>query len=417
MQMVYDVYTGRHMNPRCLFALFALPACVVGSNDPPQPETGDVSSIELAAPLRKQRYTIIRDAARANGLGNAYLLAGIANTETNLAMCWSEATWACQGPPSSDCGGGPIIAGSADGPCSAQQGGLGMFQFDAGTYAQTIGKYGQDVLTIAGQTTDAIDYVTWMVKVSAYTTDAETDAKARAWIDRFDPSNAALRDQWIKTVLRYYNGCQPGWSCWSPRYQTYAEGYQRAIDEVGGLGFWAGGGTRCGNSPTVVGEIDRKYRALGACASLLGAPVSEELATPDGVGRYSVFEHGSIYWAPATGAFEVHGLIRDAWAALGWEAGVVGYPLSDETATPDGIGRYNVFARGSIYWSPQTGAFAVSGRIRDAWAETGWEAGALGYPISNEYAVTGGRRSDFQHGSITWTATSDTTTVTMGEMP
>ena len=292
-----------------------------------------------------------------------------------------------------------------------------MFQFDAGTYAQTIGKYGQDVLTIAGQTTDAIDYVTWMVKVSAYTTDAETDAKARAWIDRFDPNNAALRDQWIKTVLRYYNGCQPGWSCWAPRYQTYSEGYDRAISEAGGLEFWAHAGTRCGNSPLVAGEIDRKYRTLGGCTSVLGIPISEELATPDGVGRYSVFERGSIYWTPATGASEVHGAIRDAWAALGWETGSLGYPITDETTAPDGAGRYNVFERGSIYWSPQTGAFAVLGRIRDAWAKTGWEAGPLGYPTSNEYAITGGRRSDFQHGSITWTAATDTTTVTMGDTP
>jgi uncharacterized protein with LGFP repeats len=27
----------------------------------------------------------------------------------------------------------------------------------------------------------------------------------------------------------------------------------------------------------------------------------------------------------------VHGAIRDKWAALGWERGVAGYPLTDET--------------------------------------------------------------------------------------
>ena len=33
-------------------------------------------------------------------------------------------------------------------------------------------------------------------------------------IERYllDINNATLRDQWIKTVLRYYNGCQPTWS-------------------------------------------------------------------------------------------------------------------------------------------------------------------------------------------------------------
>jgi hypothetical protein len=286
-----------------------------------------------------------------------------------------------------------------------------MFQFDAGTYTDTLNKYGQDVLTIAGQTSDAIDYATWMVKISVYTTDAETDAKARAWINRFDPNNAALRDQWIKTVVRYYNGCQPSWSCWGPRYQTYSEGYQLAIDEPGGLGFW-NRGTRCGSSPPVVGEIEKKYLAMGGCSSVLGAPTAAEVVTPDSVGRYSVFATGSIYWTPDLGAHEVHGLIRDAWATLGWEAGALGYPTSDESATPDGIGRYNVFQHGSIYWTPQTGAHEVRGRIRDAWAAAGWESGVLGYPTSNEYAVTGGRRSDFQHGFITWTASTDQTSTT-----
>ncbi len=249
-----------------------------------------------------------------------------------------------------------MIAGAADGPCSDEQGGLGMFQFDAGTYADTIGRYGGDVLTVAGQTSHAIDYAVWMVKMSAYTTDAETDDKARAWIDRFDPGDPVLVDQWISTVVRYYNGCQPGWSCWSARYRTYSDGFRLAIDEPGGLAFWTAG-TRCGGSPPVIGEIEKKYLALGGCGSLLGAPTTGEQGTPDGVGRYSVFEQGSIYWTPALGAHEVHG------------------------------------------------------RIRDAWAQAGWEAGALGYPVSDEYAVTGGRRSDFEHGWITWDATTNETSI------
>jgi hypothetical protein len=289
-----------------------------------------------------------------------------------------------------------------------------MFQFDSGTFADTLNTYSADVLTVAGQTSHAIDYATNMVKISDYTTDAETDDKARAWLNRFDPANAQLVDQWISTVVRYYNGCQPGWSCWSSRYQTYSDGFHLAISEPGGVGFWsAGGGTRCGSSPAVVGEIEKKYNALGGCTSVLGVPVMAEAGTPDGAGRYSVFDKGSIYWTQATGAFEVHGVIRDAWAQLGWEAGLLGYPISDETGTPDGVGRYNVFQNGSIYWTPQTAAYEVGGRIRDAWAAVGWEAGELGYPTSNEYAVSGGRRSDFQHGSITWTQASDTTAVTL----
>jgi LGFP repeat-containing protein len=408
--MVYDLYTNASMNRLSALILIAASSCTLGDSSERPPS--EASS--LGPDGRVARYTAIREAARTHGVPTGYLLAGIANDETGLAMCWSEATWACQGPNSPDCNNGPVIAGAADGPCKAQQGGLGMFQFDAGTYSDTIAKYGPDVLTVAGQISHAVDYAVWMVKVSAYTTDAETDDKARAWIARFDPNNPTLVDQWIKTVVRYYNGCPPGAGCWASRYQTYSDGYHLAIDEPGGAGFWsATAGTRCGNSPAVVGQIEAKYNALGGCNSILGVPVSEERGAPDGQGRYSVFDKGSIYWSARTGAFEVHGTIRDEWSNVGWEAGVLGYPITDETGAPDGVGRYNVFERGSIYWTPQTGAHEVHGRIRDAWRDAGWEAGKLGYPIADEVAVTGGRRSDFQHGSITWDSTTDKTTVTL----
>ncbi len=375
--------------------------------------SGDHTELDTLAAVNKQpRYVAIKNASAARGFRNGSLLAGIANDETGLAHCWSEATWACQGQGTPDCGGGPIIAGSADGPCANQQGGLGMFQFDAGTYSQTIAKYGNRILPVDGQIAAAIDYSVWMVKISAYTTNAETDAKARAWLDNYDPNNAALRDQWIKTVVRYYNGCQPSWSCWSPRYKTYSDGYFAAINDPGGLGFWRAVGTSCNGSPATVGKIDEKYRALGGCGSFLGKPITAETVAPDGVGRYSVFENGSIYWTPDTGAFEVHGVIRDKWKELGWEAGFVGYPITDETPTPDGVGRFNVFQGASIYWSPSTGAHEVHGTILDKYKEVGWEAGALGYPTSDEYSVSGGRRSDFEHGFITWDAQTNTATVT-----
>jgi hypothetical protein len=168
---------------------------------------------------------------------------------------------------------------------------------------------------------------------------------------------------------------------------------------------------RCGAGRTV-GEIDKKYQALGGCGGFLGTALTDERTTPDGVGKYNVFVGGSIYWSPSTGAFEVHGAIRDKWRDLNWEAGPLGYPLSNETKTPDGIGRFSVFQHGSIYWKPQTGAHEVRGAIRDKYMQTGWEAGPLGYPVSDEYDAAGKRRSDFEHGYITWDASSNTATVT-----
>ncbi|MDL9980029.1 LGFP repeat-containing protein [Microbacterium sp. ASV49] len=87
----------------------------------------------------------------------------------------------------------------------------------------------------------------------------------------------------------------------------------------------------------------------------------------------------------SAGAFEVHGEIGVHYRALGGSGSVLGYPTTDETGTPDGIGRYNHFQAGSIYWTPGTGAHEVHGLIRSFWAAAGWERNAaLGYPVSDE---------------------------------
>jgi LGFP repeat len=152
----------------------------------------------------------------------------------------------------------------------------------------------------------------------------------------------------------------------------------------------------------VQGSIQEKWASLGWEQSFLGYPVTDETKTPDGVGRYNHFQGGSIYWSPSTAAFVVHGAIRDKWASLGWEKSFLGYPLTDESGTPDGFGRFNHFQGGSIYWTPSTGAHEVHGAIRDKWAAMGWERSFLGYPTSDELADPGGRVSHFQHGDITW---------------
>ncbi len=158
----------------------------------------------------------------------------------------------------------------------------------------------------------------------------------------------------------------------------------------------------------VMGAIREKWKTLG-WERYFGYPTTDETGTPDGVGRYNHFSRvGSIYWTPSTGAYEVHGWIRERWAGLGWETGL-GYPVTDETWTPQGSGKYNHFRKGneehSIYWRFGTSAaFDVRGAIRNRWRQLGWETSYLGFPTSGEYDVPGGKRSDFQNGYIVFTA-------------
>jgi hypothetical protein len=152
----------------------------------------------------------------------------------------------------------------------------------------------------------------------------------------------------------------------------------------------------------VKGRIWAHYKAIGGPGGVLGYPITDENTTPDGGGRYNHFINtGSIYWTLNTDAWSIHGAIQNKWAALGWERSPLGYPITDENTTPDGAGHYNHFINdGSIYWTQGTGAWSIHGAIKDKWASMGWERGWLGYPMSDEFGVTGGRRNNFQHGWI-----------------
>lgn len=120
----------------------------------------------------------------------------------------------------------------------------------------------------------------------------------------------------------------------------------------------------------VYGEIARRYQACGGPAGGLGAPVTHELDAGDGVGRYNDFERGSVYWSPTTGAHEVHGNIGMQWVAEGRCTGRLGYPVTDELARPGG-GAYQFFQRGALRWTHDRGV--QPGPFRDrlyGWADT-----------------------------------------------
>lgn len=162
------------------------------------------------------------------------------------------------------------------------------------------------------------------------------------------------------------------------------------------------------------GLIQQEWAKLGWERGPLGYPLTDETATSDGVGRFNHFSGSggsSVYWTPLTGAHETQGLIEQEWAKLGREKSVLGYPTTDETATAGPGGRYNNFTGGAITWSPAAGAHETHGMIRARWASLGFERSRLGFPITDEFSVPGGRRNNFQGGNITWIAATDATVV------
>lgn len=207
----------------------------------------------------------------------------------------------------------------------------------------------------------------------------------------------------------------------------------------------------------VCGAIKNLYDAIGGPTSFLLLPKSKELTNPDGVGKRSEFVNGFIYWHPRTGAHSVsipvsrvwqrhgwengflgypttsdislgnqwyaqhfegghvythnalpatqasiQGAIYDKWQSMGGHTSALGFPISDELTTPDGIGRYNVFEGGMIYWTPQHGAHPVSGPILLEWASSGYERGKYGYPVTDPIENANGLEMEqkFEHGTL-----------------
>jgi hypothetical protein len=128
-----------------------------------------------------------------------------------------------------------------------------------------------------------------------------------------------------------------------------------------------------------------------------------------------------LYWSAATG---VHRLsvgrnpacpapeLLDAYLRLGGHSSPLGPPSSDDACTADGRGRFAHFGTaGSIYSTDRTGAHSVSGAIRAKWVSMGLERSTLGYPTSDEFDISGGRRSTFEHGRIDYDAATGAVTV------
>ena len=151
-----------------------------------------------------------------------------------------------------------------------------------------------------------------------------------------------------------------------------------------------------------------KWNALHREKGPLGYPTQDKTPTPGGA--FVNFEGGVILLKDGgTEAFEVHGAIRQHYIGLDSEKGFLGFPLTDETTPPDGVGRFNHFDGGSIYWKPNLGAHEVHGDIRAFWQSHHWETGRYGYPISDEGPIAHGkpdRFSDFEDGVIMWRASS-----------
>jgi hypothetical protein len=147
-------------------------------------------------------------------------------------------------------------------------------------------------------------------------------------------------------------------------------------------------------------------QALGRCPCSAGATVQPPPPPPPPPGNCD---------QPLSCAYCLGEGIRNKWLSTGGESGPLNCPVMNEAdarRSPQGTtGRYAQFRGGDggyIFWHGSGGrrgnAYVVRGCMFKLYASRGNSGSALGFPLGDEYAVSGGARQDFEGGSIVWDA-------------
>ena len=162
--------------------------------------------------------------------------------------------------------------------------------------------------------------------------------------------------------------------------------------------------------PHIAGALNLSQSDRGADCTPVGA-IAE--ATKGGVigncvnneydvagGKGQDFTNGRAFWSPNTGAQALYGRIGTVYTELGGPGSWLGFPTSTERGLANG-GRFVTFEHGNIYWTLQTDAIAVPTDIVNKWGDLKWENGDLGYPVAEATEHNGGLVQKFQNGYVT----------------
>jgi len=164
--------------------------------------------------------------------------------------------------------------------------------------------------------------------------------------------------------------------------------------------------------------INSAWNAAGGSDSAVGSRDGDVYEVGDGFGQK--FTDGKIFFAPDSGAHLIFGAILDKYESLGGPGDSdLGFPTIDEVAGLAGpdtrVSTFSASDKPAIFWTPDTGAFAVRGAINAAWDKLGGSAGALGVPIEDERYDGDNVSQKFTGGELTWNLGTKTFTSTPPE--
>ena len=152
--------------------------------------------------------------------------------------------------------------------------------------------------------------------------------------------------------------------------------------------------------PRGAGPVLNAIDEVAKISEWLGKRITAgEVPTADGVGRFAQFENGYIYWSPNTGAWPIPAHVFETYAELGWEAGALGYPVAFHEVIPD-KGDVQAFEHGVLLRKYGEPGHFVTGLIGNRYRLNDWQNGFLGWPTSNEIRQGGMIYQTFEHGRI-----------------
>ncbi|MFN0144594.1 MAG: LGFP repeat-containing protein [Mycobacterium sp.] len=165
--------------------------------------------------------------------------------------------------------------------------------------------------------------------------------------------------------------------------------------------------------------ISAAWDAAGGSDSAVGSQDGDVYQVGDGYGQK--FTDGKIFFTPDSGAHPIFGAILGKYESLGGPGDSdLGFPTIDEVeglAGPDSrVSTFSASDKPAIFWTPDTGAWAVRGAINAAWDKLGGSAGTLGPPIEDERYNGDAVSQKFTGGELTWNLATETFTSTPAEL-
>lgn len=151
--------------------------------------------------------------------------------------------------------------------------------------------------------------------------------------------------------------------------------------------------------------INQAWNAAGGADSVVGGKEGEVFQVGEGYGQK--FNSGKIFFTPNTGAHLIYGAVLDKYESLGGPADSdLGFPNIDTVAglvSPKSrVSTFNASDKPAIFWTPDTGAWAVRGALNAAWDKLGGSAGQLGVPVEDERYDGDVVSQKFTNGQLSW---------------